>query len=865
MKPLYLKMQAFGPFAKCTEIDFSKLNGGLFLITGDTGSGKTTIFDAISFALFGTVSGGKDRKSTKTLRSDFATGDTKTFVNYEFMYQNEIYKVERTPEYVRDKKHGSGQTKETADASLVMPDGYVYTGVDTVTEKIVEILGVDQSRFSQIAMIAQGDFRKILSEKSKDRSELFRKIFDTSLYEEFGKRLWEKFTDAENERRYIHEKINDLMGNIKSDEDIEANIYDGEKVINLLEKLNTEDIKNLSETEKKIEESETILKDLHLRIQNANEVQMLLKRVEKLRSEVKSLNLKKDEIIKNKEKLKMGEKALRVKVFYDRYISAEKKHNMTVSAIELNEEKLSLEKEKLEKCNIEYSLMMGKAQETENLKKEITQLSNTMKDIELYAKKAREKALNEKAYMVAREEYNNLSLEYNSIKIQYFDNLSGIIAKGLKDNTPCPVCGSLNHPSPAEISGEDVSRETLEKAEKATEKAMNTLHKKAETLNKLKGECEVIEKKLTDSKIDFSDCKKAYDICNEILKIKSKTARENEEKTLKAKEKADTSRTTVANLLGQRETLINSEAEEKALTENTLSEFKKALLLEGFKNDAEFKEKILEEKELNRLKTEIDAFEKLLNEKEAALSENEQNAQGKEAEDTSLLIEEENKVTQLKAEQTALRDKINLRLANNRNVYDNLKYLFKKSDEAEKTYIMLKELSDTANGKISGNKITFEAYIQQYYFNKIVQKANARLSKMTLGRYALENKSDGGTKSQGGLDLLVFDNNTGKVRDVSTLSGGEGFMASLSLALGLSDMIQERSGGIRLDTLFIDEGFGTLDENHLSKAVEILTNLSDNNRSVGIISHVSELKEKIDKKIVVKRISDGSSTIVVEV
>ncbi len=864
MKPLYLKMQAFGPFKGCCEIDFSLLNSGLFLITGDTGSGKTTIFDAISFALFGAVSGGKERKTTKTLRSDFAQSDTKTFVYYKFMYRDEIYEIERVPEYVRDKKHGTGQTKEIADATLTMPDGFVYTGVDTVTEKVVEILGVDKERFSQIAMIAQGEFRKILTEKSKDRSELFRKIFDTSLYETFQRKLSEKFSKTDSERNAVQEKIMSLM-NEAMVEEVFSNAYDAEKMLEALNLLHSNDEKKLAEAEKAIEESDLKLKEIHSKIESTNQVNNLLTRVEKLKSEVEALSEMKKAINSEIEKYNNGLKANAVNVHFEKYALGIKRYEQINSEIDQNTQKLKAEEEKKAVCLKEYNAASEKNKETEELKKEQLEASKLLESVEEYTKKQKLKKDKENEYKTKRDEYTGILEEYNNLKIAYFDNLAGVLGKELQEGKPCPVCGSVNHPLVATFSGKEVKKEDIDKAEKQCNNVQEELNKKAEEMNKLTGECDVLEKSITERGYDLLNVQKTKSELS--LKIGSLKTKICENEALFEKARTDLEKVTVAvsQLSGKCEALEKSKKDTEE--ENVLlkDKYENALKENGFENKDDFIQKLLTEAELKRIYEKVEAFQKEFNEKRAVLKENEKNAQGKKYVDTSLLLQQESTQTQIKQEITSVRDGINLRIFKNASVAKGLEEYVEKRNEIDEKYIILKELSDTASGKVSGNKITFEAYVQQYYFNIIVQKANQRLEKMTGGRFYLENKATGGTKSQGGLDLLVKDNNTGKIRDVSTLSGGEGFMASLSLALGLSDMIQEHNGGIRLDALFIDEGFGTLDENHLTRAMEALSLLSDNDRMVGIISHVSELKERIDKKIVVKKLADGSSNAFVEI
>ncbi len=874
MKPLYLKMQAFGPYGGCTEIDFSRIEGGLFLITGDTGAGKTSIFDAISFALFGTVSGGKDRKSTKTLRSDFAKNEDKTFVEYKFLYRGEEYTVTRVPEYTRSKARGTGQTKEVSDAYLIMPDGKDVSGVDKVTEKIVEILGVDQARFSQIAMIAQGDFRKILTEKSKDRSELFRKIFDTRIYEEFQLRLAGMLSDAENERKNSTERIAKLLGDVINSEDssfyeevdsAREKIYDPSVMMELLVKMNKEDNEKITMTEKEIEDAEGKLREIHLKINNANEINKAITRQKRLEEELQALLEKTKEMDDKKLRAKNAEKANAVKLICDKLDFVLKKHKETDFSINNKEGELFITSESLNKAKERLEEEMSKTQETQKLKEKAIVIASLLPDIKTLKDKMEEIALEEKEYLNLKNQSEVLNKRYNLIRVRYFDNLAGVIASELKEGEPCPVCGSTEHPKIALVK-ETVSREDMERAEKESKEVSVLAGEKAEALGKLKGEYKSVEARLLESgNVDLTDIIAAYAQSEELLKSMKNEIAENEKHMEEAREYYTLLENKVSGIKGEIAVLKTAFSEEEAQIKVLGDQFSEKLNEKGFSSRKEFEECILIPYEFEKLGKEVSVYDKSLNEASAALRESSLATEGKEWTDTKEWLEKENGYVLVRVEKNTFRDKLRLKADTNANIYNLLNKEKERSENAEKEYVALKELSDTANGRISGNRITFEAYIQQYYFNIIVEKANLRLNKMTGGRYLLETKAQGGTKSQGGLDLEVFDNNTGKKRDVSTLSGGEGFMASLALALGLSDMIQEKNGGIRLDTLFIDEGFGTLDANHLEKAISILKSLSDNDRLVGIISHVSELKERIDKKIIVKKLSDGSSSAEIEV
>ncbi len=874
MKPIYLKMQAFGPYAKCTEIDFSRLKEGVFLITGDTGAGKTTIFDAISFALFGVVSGGKDSKNAKTLRSDFAKIEDTTFVEFEFMYRGGVYSVTRTPEQQILKLRGEGTKNQPATAELILPDGSPISGVDKVNAKIIEELGIDQARFSQIAMIAQGAFRKILTENSDSRSDLFRKIFDTSFYEDFQRELLDRFTKVDNERKSTIERIGELLLSVEAApdskwyegvEDAKCKVHDPGCMTKVLEEVCAEGNAEIAKVEKEIEEVQEKLKSLHLRINNANEVNGALARLKKLKGELEELKGRIKEIEDKKKKLDEAERAREVKAVCDRLDMMERKHKLTTRAVEENENKIKEIKNDFENAKKLLEAFEARAEKTEEMKAKITLLANLLPDLESLKVSREDIKRKEAEYVRIREESEEAARDYLKLRGRYFDNLAGVIATELKEGEKCPVCGSIEHPHIAVMS-EAVSREEVEKKEA---KALDTAKKvsdAAAALEKIKGEYDAVLTRVEESgNIDIDDIDASYKECGRLLNEMKKTVEAWEKELDEARRKYNAIEKAAANIAGEKSALDVAFKEETTEIASLKKEFDEKLKEKQFDTKEEFEACIIAESEIKRIRDEISLFEKMLNEKSAAVKESEVQTEGKVWVETGELLMEENCLDKKQVENNARRDKLKLTLDGNMKIYNALEKEKEKCKKLEDAYITIKELSDTANGKVLRNKITFEAYIQQYYFNLIVEKANVRLAAMTGGRYLLETKAEGGTRGKGGLDLEVFDNNTGKKRDVSTLSGGEGFMASLSLALGLSDMIQERNGGIRLDTLFIDEGFGTLDAVHLEKAIGILSQLSGNDRLVGIISHVSELKERIDKKIVVKKLADGSSSASIEV
>ena len=436
MKPLYLKMQAFGPYAKCTEIDFSRLKEGVFLITGDTGAGKTTIFDAISFALFGVVSGGRDSKNAKTLRSDFAKIEDTTFVEFNFIYRDGIYHIKRTPEQQVAKLRGEGTKSQGATAELTLPGGDTITGTSTVDAKIIEEIGIDQTRFSQIAMIAQGAFRKILTEGSDSRSDLFRKIFDTSFYEDFQRVLAERLKKISDEKDSVNARISELITSVEADTDSElfercndakTKVYDVQGMLLVLEGLCEEGRGKIALVEKEIEEVQQKLKAVHLKINSANEVNAALTRLNKLKAELEVMKGKTAEIEEKKRRLDKAERAKDVKAVCDRLDMMEKKHAATKKAIEVNAVKQKELDEVFEKAKkVKEELEKG-AEETEAMKKAVTLLEKLLPDLESLKATGEAIVKKETEYINAKMSSEESTEEYLHLRARYLTTLQVLL------------------------------------------------------------------------------------------------------------------------------------------------------------------------------------------------------------------------------------------------------------------------------------------------------------------------------------------------------------------------------------------------------------------------------------------------------
>ena len=907
MRPLKITMSAFGPYAGEVTLDMQKLGkSGIYLITGDTGAGKTTIFDAISYALYGEASG--NYRENTTLRSKYASADTPTFVELEFEYNNEIYKINRNPEYPRPNKRGEGFTKQSANAELVMPDGSVITKIKEVSAKVEEIIGINKNQFSQIAMIAQGDFRKLLNCETNERSKIFRKIFKTEPYNNIEIKLSSLFNELkrnrEKEKSGIEQYINQLKCNENDTLSLELERAKSgdvliEDVIKLAGEIINKDTLEYTKTQKNIESINEEIEKINSNIKLYENQEATKKAYAKASAKLEELKTKRNEC----EKAYKSAEAQR-----ERLDDLTRKINLINSKMPKYDELKSLENsineraQSFEKSNNSLKL---KQQEITLLEKEIDEKSKTLEEVKgadlLVQKLTVEKEeINKKAEALkelkteidrckteqknlknaqsfaksALDEYGALENEYNQIYIAFFNEQAGIIADELKDGEPCPVCGSTSHPNLARKSENAPSQADVESAQNLVKKAQEKADKARDTASALKSRFDEIAanvksaaKKLfgTDDNIfddynsNINALKKEYDctlallktaneklslyqkLDKEIPKIQEKQKSLSDEisklNTQKASDEAFISENT------KRVTSIKSELdfESADLAKDKLKEYTN--LSNDIKNAIEKSKNAFDD-----IKSKYDTQKGTKASLENALKE------FKEI-DLASLNEKSLKLNEYKKDVDKTAKSLYSRIESNKLLVDNIsekRDILKGYDDK---YVWLKALSETANGDISGKeKITLETFVQMTYFDSIIRKANIRLLTMSDGQYELVRRSDAETlKKNEGLALDVIDHFNGSTRSVSTLSGGESFMASLCLALGLSDEIQSSNGGIKLDTMFVDEGFGSLDGEALDRALSALTSLSQGNRLVGIISHVDALCDRIDNKIVITK------------
>lgn len=907
MRPLKITMSAFGPYAGEVTLDMQKLGkSGIYLITGDTGAGKTTIFDAISYALYGEASG--NYRENTTLRSKCASADTPTFVELEFEYNNEIYKINRNPEYPRPNKRGEGFTKQSANAELVMPDGSVITKIKEVSAKVEEIIGINKNQFSQIAMIAQGDFRKLLNCETNERSKIFRKIFKTEPYHNIEIKLSSLFNELkrnrEKEKSGIEQYINQLKCNENDTLSLELERAKSgdvliEDVIKLAGEIINKDTLEYTKTQKNIESINEEIEKINSNIKLYENQEATKKAYAEASAHLEELKTKRNEC----EKAYKSAEAQR-----ERLDNLTRKINLINSKMPKYDELKSLENninERTQSFEKSNNLLKLKQQEITLLEKEIDEKSKALEEVkgaDLLVQKltVQKEEINKKAEALkelkteidrckteqknlknaqsfaksALDEYGALENEYNQIYIAFFNEQAGIIAYELKDGEPCPVCGSTSHPNLARKSENAPSQADVESAQKLAKKAQEKADKARDTASALKSRFDEIAanvksaaKKLfgTDDNVfddynsNINALKKEYDCTLALLK----TANEKLDLYKKLDKEIPKIQEKQKSLLDE----ISKFNTQKASDEAFISENTKRVT--SIKSELDFESADLAKdklKEYTNLSSDIkNAIEKSKNDFDDIKSKYDTQKGTKASLENALkefkeidlasLNEKSLKLNEYKKDVDKTAKSLYSRIESNKLLVDNIsekRDILKGYDDK---YVWLKALSETANGDISGKeKITLETFVQMTYFDSIIRKANIRLLTMSDGQYELVRRSDAETlKKNEGLALDVIDHFNGSTRSVSTLSGGESFMASLCLALGLSDEIQSSNGGIKLDTMFVDEGFGSLDGEALDRALSALTSLSQGNRLVGIISHVDALCDRIDNKIVITK------------
>lgn len=924
MRPHTLILSAFGPFAGETIIDFTKFKDGIFLISGETGAGKTTIFDGICFALYGEPSGSYRKQDM--LRSDFAKEDVETKVVFLFSHRNIEYKIERIPSYMRKSKRGDGMTRQSPEAVLYQDEEILETGNYQVTAKVEELLGMDRIQYQQISMIAQGEFLKLLYAKGKERSEIFRKIFGTGYLYEFQEKIKRRHLSCKYEYSNIQDTLLEQEDSVYIPKDEpEYKIYkeyykqkhqipEFLDIVNRYHNRKQKEYEVLREQKEKDEqiwnEQKIVYSRMKDKTEEAKKLKLLIKELSEDEKEAKRQQrlikkqydkIQKDAPKLHKKELRVVEIEKQTKQYkeLENLVKKQESYQNVKQRYENQREELNQKKEKEQQREKTIAEFLGQTEEIEEQYDELQkeelrmsvrekQLKELCKDKEKYLKELVVYEKEMKIYEKIRLERRKLKDRLSDWQDQYDCNQAGLLARTLIEGKPCPVCGSTIHPNVAQFKESDITQELLKNLREQTEEIdqeYNTVFSKVrqrkgmveaqrENLCRKSGKepenFEEIDQLYEETIKEYKKIKKAFE-CIERQKEKIADQRDKIEKSKQKQKSYDEKINELLEKIHEKDILYKEVGA-------GIFEIKKNLLYKSFKEANEAKQQLLDEiAKTHETADEIKNKREIIQRQEvqiiAAREEKEKNLQEltvwleqmrsskEEFIDLKKFESKLNREQKQIQKQTEVLEQLNKQILLNKQTADLMGKKLVEYKEAEENYTLLKDLSDTANGEQKGKiKVSFERFVQSVYFDRILSAANQRLAVMSEQRYFLIRKEENDNKKgSSGLELEILDEWTGKKRNIRSLSGGESFKAALSLALGLSDVIQNKKGGITVDTIFIDEGFGTLDGDSLNKAIQIIHSLSlEGNKLVGIISHVEELKEQIDQKIEVYKDHAGS-------
>ncbi len=927
MKPLKLTMSAFGSYAGKNVIDFTGQQQGIFLITGDTGAGKTTIFDAITYALYNQTSGGE--RNGNMMRSQYAQPETETYVELEFLYRGQTYRVRRNPDYKISKTLKNGKIREQKvphSVELTLPDGTVFPEKKNATDaKIIEILGLTADQFSQIVMIAQGDFLKLLYTKSDERKMIFSKLFRTDIYWKIQENLRRKSMEMdeliqENDRAFEQEKSRIIP--LPESEELPLD--------ELVERLR----ERLKDALKEQNLRRANVEELNKKITKYEEINKLFVSLEKIRQTGKELEARQAESKERRQQIENARKADKVLVAEQQNLRQQQTVEQSVQAIAKMEETLANDqemfetlktqlqeveaKQKREAADIQKKMLaleqsfpsyeaLQNARSEEQQAKKVWEDLGKISEESFHKKKAGIAALKEQqkrqeqVVEQTKKNWEQTSLSasesakhYEHMYEAFLKEQAGILAENLSAGCPCPVCGSTVHPDPAKLSDHAVTELEVEQAKKtraaaeekrdlayaAFEAEKTEKQKLAQAVEKEEADFvlaqTIAKQQRKEAEQNYVSLQKIAEQIREKLVYPSlaeakkqyaamqKALEAAEQEIAKKRQKVSELAEAMNTLKGQKLAEEENQKTAKKLAVKTEKEYAKLLEKSGFVSEETYHLAILPERSRSKLEREEKEYESQCLRQQSEQKLLEKQVSGKTYTDTTELNE------QLKAEKQALKEaektymELHTAYENDRSVLQNCAVYLEKGKKLESEDQVIKSLSKTANGRLSGSaKIDFETYIQRQYFKQIIHEANKRLLTMSNHQFILKLKEEANTgrKTNEGLDLSVYSLVTDSERDVKTLSGGESFLAALAMALGLSDIVERSAGAIHPDMMFIDEGFGSLDAQSRQQAIEVLGELAGDSRMVGIISHVTELKEQIDRKLVVNRTDNGSRAV----
>ena len=874
MRPERLRLSAFGPYAGQEDLDFSALgNHTLFLICGPTGAGKSTILDAMCYALYGKTSGAV--RSGEDLRSNYVRYDRKTYVEFDFAIGNRHYRIYRSPTQLLERQKGDRsrpvEHKGKADFYEIDEEGrekahITSKGVDSAVEKL---LGVGLEQFRQIILLPQGDFRKLLLADSSDRQKIMEQLFQTGIYLAFEKKLQEETQKLKTEYSRGELQRTTLLETCRSEseEELEKQAEINEKV---LKEKETEFMQADKEQQVFLRayDEANVLHGAFLRLETA---ETALKRMEEKRKEKEEL----------RGHIKMIRAAQSVTKEWSEAVNAKKQQRTAAETLEKAAADLPV-KEKA-KAEAEQALALfekekPKQKERIEMKGKLEQYRNPSRS---YGTAKREAERLAGIYAVKQKEAERLREQVSAAEKKaaedkknwlcrnriFMEGQAFVLAEKLTDGQPCPVCGSLSHPAPAAAGEDRITEKDVKDAERQ-------MHLSDDAEKKIRHEAEAYQAKELATAKESAD--KAITVLSELEKnlpaaYRDSLALEKEikdletrissfEKSLEQAEEKRKNAETIYQALKEQKELLEKQAGEFLKVSEEKNRILKIKVAEtGFTDWFECSQYMKEVPQLEAYENDLKIYDQSVHAEEEKIKGEKEKTAGKTKPDMNDWNEKRMKLLENMKQFAAEKAEKETELKKQKETLKKLYQLKETQKEISEKYSLVAHLWEIAQGKETG--INLERFVLGALLDAVTEKANLRLMEMSGNRYELLRKrgerSDGRKKA--GLDLEVFDGNTGRARPAATLSGGETFLASLSLALGLADVVQEYAGGVHLDAMFIDEGFGSLDSESLDLAMKTLQELKGQNRLIGLISHVGGLEERIPAKLRVTKTQTGST------
>ncbi|EKG2654508.1 SMC family ATPase [Vibrio parahaemolyticus] len=1007
MKPIKLTMQAFGPFAKTETIDFEKLgSNALFLINGPTGSGKTSILDAICFALYGETT--SNERQGIQMRCDLASPQLLTEVTLDFSLHGKVYRVTRAPEQEAPKARGEGLTVRKHTASLYElgeTEKLITSKTTQVKTEITNIISLNETQFRQVMVLPQGKFRELLLATSKEREEIFGQLFETDIYKKIEYALKDKASSISKAKDEFDNQIRGALqvAGVTS----EAELTEQRETLSVqfasAQKREQESLAQLNAVKTEIQKAETLSNEfkkreqaeavLHLHLQQtetisahqlqldnakkASRIELPYIKLQNAAQQVQDLNQKvavlsqdlkaADDVLKTKEQAfqQAKEQANRVPRLTEQQYQLESMKGKLVEKVELDsaiaaglQQKSEFEetlkkyivfREKLTQDALQAQKVLEQARidvaSIGSVDAEIKQQQRLMSDLQKLGNLNQElskldvlTSSKQASVTQAKSYYENLQREADALELSWHNAQAAVLALRLQTGEQCPVCGSTEHPQPAQFVGDEVTKEQVQQARHQEREAQITLNQLSNQLEQhniaIAQYTQQIEQMVSElgqnANLELQALQASIHQLNERLQhlnamniaqleqsvnelnqrclvgegkindlqnqmaANESTIKANQQQLAKLSASLGDKYTSLAQLENdltqihkqivelnnglesaqvqlQQAVLAKSNVDSQLTThqqwlleansklEDAKTEWESALKASAFADEAHFLQSKVSEQQIQTWQQEIDNFKQTQIQLEQTLADLNQALKAVDKPNLEAL-----NVSLSTAQNSYL--EIRNQLDSTRSLFEGLEKvrneisnLHDKNRKLEEEYKVFGTLYDVASGK-TGSRISLHRFVLGVLLDDVLIQASQRLSLMSKGRYILARKTEGFKGAAGrGLDLVVEDGYTGKMRDVATLSGGESFMAALALALGLSDVVQSYSGGIRLDTLFIDEGFGSLDPESLDLAIQTLVDLQQTGRMIGVISHVSELKEQMALRIDVEPSRFGST------